>query len=235
MRPILAAVLICALAPAAEAKCARWGLKADVLTPTGAAIAADGGILVGAVEASDAALDSGDTASQPGWRLRIGSAVATPTQVPLAPGLVLYRLPANATEGRLIDDHRATVGTVTVGPKTATLGAPKLKRIGRDARGGRRPSSRITVELAAPAPIGAVILVLADAKGKPRSWGKLTATGEIKILAFDQGRCRVLPNGTVESKPGERVTAFFVDASGRKSPLSAAVAVTSDRVDDVDE
>ncbi len=227
MRPALA-LLICALATphVADAKCARYGLSPEVLTPSGAAISADGGIVIGAIDDEDGAIDSGDPASQPGWRLRIGSRVASPTLVPIAPGLVLYKLPTDATEALLIDDKRATVGKVTVRPKSAPFGAPKIKKITHDSRGGKRPFARIKVELVGAAPDGAIALVLADPKGKPRSWGRVSG-GATTALAFERGRCRVLVNGTIESKPGERVTAFWVDASGRKSAASGAIAIAA--------
>lgn len=224
MRPLLAALLVCALAPAAEAKCAVMGLKPSVLTPTGATVAPDGGLVVGAIDADDDALDAGDPATQPGWRLRLGSRVASPTLVPLAPGLVLYKLPVDAKDAQLIDDKRATIGSVTVGAQP-TLGAPKIKRISHESQLGRRPFARVTVELAGPAPDGAIAIVLADAKGKPRSWGTIATKGKSKLRGYDRSRCRVLPNETVESKPGERITVFWIDASGRKSPLSAVTVV----------
>ncbi len=224
MRPLLAALLVCALAPAAEAKCAVSGLKPSVLTPSGATVAPDGGLLVGAIDADDDALEAGDPASQPGWRLRLGSRVASPTLVPLAPGLVLYKLPIDTKEAQMIDDKRAVIGSVTVAAKAA-LGAPKIKKIMHESRLGRRPLGRVTVELTGPAPDEVVAIVLADAKGKPRSWGKIVTKGETKIRGFERSRCRVLANETVESKPGDRITVFWVDASGRKSPLSAVTTV----------
>lgn len=223
MRLLLAVGVVCALAPAAEAKCAVMGLKPSVLTPSGATVAPDGGLVVGAIDADDDAADSGDPASQTGWRLRLGSRVASPTLVPLAPGLVLYKLPPSTKDAQLTDDKRATVGSVTVGASTPTLPAPKLKQLAHESRLGRRPFGRVTIELAGPAPDGAIAIVLADAKGKPRSWGKVVK-GE-KLRGYDRSRCRVLANETVESKPGDRVTAFWVDASGRKSALSAVTTV----------
>jgi hypothetical protein len=35
-----------------------------------------------------------------------------------------------------------------------------------------------------------------------------------------------VPNDTVESKPGDKVTLFWVDAAGRMSPASKAITVT---------
>lgn len=237
MRSVYSLLLITAVvgvAPEVEAKCAMWGLNPDVLTATGATIAADGGILVGATDAEDGELEPGDVASQPGWRLRIGSRVVQPTLVTIAPGLVLYKLPADAKEASLIDDKRATVGKVTVGPKTPMLGAPKIKRIAYASNQGRKPSAEVTVELAAAPPSGAVALVIADAAGKPRSW-RAVEGGKLQQLGYSRRRCKVLANGTVESKPKERVTVFWVDASGRKSPSSAAYAIVPQPVDTGDD
>ncbi len=227
MRSFLAALLVCALAPSADAKCAMWGLEARVLTKDGATIAPDGGFLVGAMDAEDGETRKGDAAAQSGWRLKLGARAATPTLVTLAPGLVLYKVPADATDAQLIDDKRAIVGKLTVGPRTAPLAAPKIKQVTHDGAQGRRPYAKVNVELAGAAPAGAVALVLADVNGKARSWG-LVEPGTT-VRALDRGRCRVLANGTIESRPGDRVTAHWVDASGRMSPPSAAIAVVAAR------
>jgi len=216
-----------------------WGLAPSVLTKSGATISPDGGIVVGADDDEDGATDPGDVAAQAGWRVKYGSRVASPTLVTLAPGLVLYKLPADAVgngvkDGQLIDDKRKTVGSITLGPKTALLGAPKIKKLMHDTRQGRRPYGKLTVELAAAAPEGAIALVIADAKGKPRSWGKVSG-GAMSLLGYNRTRCKVLANGTIESKPGERVTAYWIDASGRKSAASGAVAIVSERPAPADE
>jgi hypothetical protein len=66
--------------------------------------------------------------------------------------------------------------------------------------------------------------VIADAKGKARSWRRVKA-GEASVLGYSLTRCRVLANGTVESKPGDKITAFWVDASGRPSKHSRPIAI----------
>jgi len=81
------------------------------------------------------------------------------------------------------------------------------------------------VTLDGPPPAGVVALVLADAKGKPRSFG-LVADAATEIQVYAHGRCGVVPNGTVESSIGDKVTLFWVDASGRKSPASKAMTIT---------
>lgn len=218
-------VFVSLISPPADAKCARWGLGPDVLTEIGATIAADGGIVVAATPEEDGELESGDVAKQDGWRLRIASRVASPTIVSLAPGLALYKLPPDAKDASMIDDGRKQVAKVSVGPKTATLAAPKIKKILHDSRQGKRPYAKVNLELSTPVPAGAIAIVLADAKGTPRSWGQVEA-GKVRVLGYDRRRCQALPNGTIESQPGDKIVAYWIDASGRKSAASAATAIT---------
>jgi hypothetical protein len=217
-------VLACLAATDADAKCAMMGLAPEVLTPKNAVIAPEGGIVVGAVSEQDASLDDKDAAEQPGWRLRFGSRVEQPVMLTVAPGLVVYKLPATAKDGALIDDRRAMVGNVTVGPKTAVLGAPKIKKIVHEARQGKRPYAIVQIELSAPAPDGAIALVLADTKGKTRSWGQVK-TGATSVFGYERRRCQVLSNDTVESKPGDKISVYWIDAGGRKSAASTATVV----------
>jgi hypothetical protein len=71
-------------------------------------------------------------------------------------------------------------------------------------------------------------MVLADAKGKARSFG-VVSKDDKEVTVYAHPRCGVVPNDTVESKVGDRVTLFWVDASGRRSPASKAVTVTGKR------
>lgn len=217
----------------ARAKCAMTGLAPVVLTPDGATIAPEGGIVVGARPEQDASLDDKDAAAQPGWRLRIGARAEQPTLVSLAPGLALYKLPSRATQASLIDDKRATVGKVTVGARTPALGAPKIKRIVHDTRLGRRPFATVQLQLATPVPAGAVAIVIADAKGVVRSWGE-AKPGETSVFGYERRRCQVLPNDTVESKPGDKLVAYWIDAGGRKGAQTTGTVVGSKRDPDDD-
>lgn len=219
--------------PDADAKCAMMGLAPQVMTPTGAAIAKDGGILVGVIDERDGELETGDAAHQPGWRIKVGSQASEPKIVSLAPGLAVYKLPADAKDAVLIDHKRATIGSVTLAATApAALVAPKIKKATYAARGGKRPFANLDIELD-KAPQGGLAIVVTDAAGKPRSWGKLEA-GKSTVRGFELRRCRVLPNGTIESKPGDQIKVFLVDASGRKSPLSntAIVSPTKQEPDD---
>jgi hypothetical protein len=218
-------VLASLVAPDADAKCAMMGLAPEVLTPKSAVIAPEGGIVVGAVSEQDASLDDKDAAEQPGWRLRVGSRVEQPVTLTLAPGLVVYKLPDAAKDVALINDRRAMVGNVSVGPKTAVLGAPKIKKIVHEARQGKRPFATVQIELSAPAPAGVIALVIADSKGKTRSWGQ-AQPGTTSVFGYERRRCQVLSNNTVESRPGDKISVYWIDAGGRKSAASTATVVT---------
>jgi hypothetical protein len=172
-------------------------------------------------------LASGDAAVQSGWRFRIDGAVQAPKIETLAPGLAVYRPPGKATRAQLEDGGKTVLVKVGFGQdKPLALAAPKVKTITHRAARGRRPFARIEVELGEAVPPGAVAIVLADAKGTPRSWGRVDA-GNARAVALDRTRCSVLPNGTVESAPGDKVMVFWVDRGGRRSPASSAVAIAS--------
>ena len=231
---MLVVLLLCAVVPTARAKCKIMGLTPSVLTPTRAAIAKDGGILVGALDSDDGELAEGDAARQDGWRIRVGSQATTPTIVLLAPGLAIYKLPPDAKAGVLLDHKRTVVGEVTIAATPpAPLPAPKIKKASYTARTGRRPYARLDIELD-KVPAGAIAIVVTDATGKARSWGQIEA-GKTTVRGFDRERCQVLANGTVESKPGDSIKVVFVDAGGRKSPPSNAASVTGKAKPDPDD
>lgn len=225
MRLALASIsVLFALAPTADAKCAFWGLTPKVLAGAGdAPIAKDGGILVAALPSQEGGLDKGD-AAQPPWKFRGRGGLVAATVEAIAPGLAVFRPGAGGTLD-LEDDKHALVGKAHVDAAApAKLAAPKVKTVTyAGERDGRRPWGQLTVELDGAIPAGAVAIVAADASGKARSWGRITA-GQ-PLLAFETRRCRALPNGTVESSPGDKVTLFWVDASGRKSDLSKPIVV----------
>ena len=213
--PLLALVLA---PPAADAKCAMWGLAPSVIATTSV-------VVVGYVDREASRLDSGDVAVRTDWKFRDGGQLVTPKIESLAPGLAVYRLPASATTTVTLEDATkkplATLGSVA---KPAGHKAPRAKLIKLEHRLGRRPFASVKVELDGAAPERAVALVLADAKGKPMSWGRVTA-GATTIEVLDSARCRALPNGTVNAKLDQRVTLFWVDDTGVKSPASAIYVV----------
>lgn len=199
-----------ALAPYADAKCAMQHLAAEVLpdAPAGAIVLVD-----------SAPYDSAKTDDVSTWKLRVGGKDLAPVIEVIAPGLSVYRLPAGATAGELVD------GTTTLAKITAQtskpLPAPKVKAV-RHAKDER--TARTSVALVGDAPADAVAIVITDAKGKPLSWGRVNVYGA-GIEPYYHGRCAVLPNGTIEPTIGASVRLFWVDKYGRASAKSAAIKV----------
>ena len=205
----------------AEAKCAMSHLRPEVLTKEASA---GGGIVVATEQVSYDVKDEGD-AVQPTWKLSIGGASSAPKIDVIAPGLAVYRLPAAAGDATLLDGTTVIAKVTTVRTQPVQLLAPKVKGVRHEKTIGRRSSAYTIVALAGPVPDGAVAMVLADAKGKARSFGTVKA-GDKEVTVYAHGRCGVVPNDTVESKPGEKVTLFWVDASGRVSPATKAITIT---------
>lgn len=223
---LVAVVAHLGLTTSAGADCAVSGLEARVLTPAATVVPVDGGIVVGAFNASRGKLDPGDAAVLPGWRLRVGNDVVKPQIKQIAPGLAIYRVAvANAFDAKLEDDQHAVVATVKPARRGGDpLAAPAIKRISFVDQHNRHSSTRVTVELAGDAPAGAIALVLADAKGAPRSW---TVAGGTTLSVFATSDCAVLPNGTVPSKAGDKVTLFWLGADGRVSPATKPLVIAA--------
>lgn len=214
--------LIGPLAPHdAEAKCAMSHLRPAVLTKQASA---GGGIVVATEQVSWDVKDEGD-AVQPTWKLQMGGTTSAPQIEVIAPGLAVYRLPAAAGDATLVDGTRVIATVTTIRTQPVQLLAPKVKSVRHEKTLGRRSSAYTIVALDGAVPENVVALVLADAKGKARSFG-LVSKDDKEVTVFAHPRCGVVPNNTVESKVGDKVTLFWVDASGRKSPASRALAVT---------
>jgi len=214
------AALVVSSSPVA-AKCAMSHLRPSIVTS--APIVAGGGIVVATVQARYDETDEGD-AVQPTWRLDLGGTQSAPKIDVLAPGLAVYRVPSTAGAASLVAGKTVLTEVTTSKDKPAALAAPTITSIVHTRTLGRRASAFTTVTLAAAPPAGMVALVLADAKGKPRSFGLVDGSTEVTVYAHH--RCGVVPNNTVESRPGDKVTLFWVDQSGRLSPASKVVTIT---------
>lgn len=215
--------LLALLIPAqAGADCALMGLVPKVLTAPDATLAADGGIVVGAVAEDRGSLESGDIAVQPAWKFVVPRGTITPAIETLAPGLAVYRASYEALELQNASGETLAKATVTPADKRDRLAAPRVKSIKYDAPLSRRSIQRVEVTLDGAPPPGAIALVLADAKGTPKSWGP--AVGSV-FYPYLQRDCLVLPNGTVPSKKGDKVTVFWVDAHGRKSAFTKPMTI----------
>lgn len=217
-----AVLLLAALIPAhaASADCALVGLVPKVLTKPDAVLAPDGGVVVGAVSADRGPLDSGDIAVQPSWKFVVPMGTITPAIDSLAPGLAVYRTSADTVE--LKDAGGTSLVKVTRTGKRDKLAAPKVKSLRFDAPISRRSIKRVEVTLDGAAPAGAIALVLADAKGAPKSW---TLVAGSVFYPYLQRDCVALPNGTVPSGKGDKVTLFWVDEHGRKSAFTKPMTI----------
>lgn len=230
---LAAAVVLSLVGPSrpADAKCRMMGLAPEVIAVPQTPL--DGGIVVGFTDAEDIRPEAGDIAVQPSWRFVIDGKSVTPTIVTLAPGLALYKFPAGASgDISLVDGKRLVAKARTTTQALRKLPAPKAKAIRLEQRLGRRPFANVTVELDGDAPVQAIALVLADAKGTPLSWGRVTERGKVEVLR--SRRCHVLPNGTQTPTPNQKVTLFWVDAAGTRSPASAPIAIRASATEDAE-
>jgi hypothetical protein len=215
------AALVASSAPA-DAKCAMGHLAPRVLTKQAFA---GSGIVVATEQVDYDVEDKGD-AMQPTWQLEVGGAKSAPKIDMLAPGLAVYRLPAAGGDASLVAGTKVIAKVTLLRGQPKQLVAPKVKSIVHNKTIGRRSSAFTTVTLDGPPPENMVALVLADAKGKARSFGMVVDAGAVQLDVYAHSRCGVVPNDTIESKIGDTVTLFWVDASGRVSPATAAIKVT---------
>lgn len=143
----------------------------------------------------------------------------------LAPGLAVYRLPPRATSVKLVAGKTTIATATTSKAKPADLSAPRVTTVRHERTLGRRPSAYTRVMLDGGVPAGMAALVLADAKGKARSFGLVDPTSN-EITVYAHSRCGTVANNTVESSVGDKVTLRWVDQSGRLSPPSKVIRVT---------
>jgi hypothetical protein len=225
MRPVLLVLaLLTSSVPAIDAKCAMPTRSPALLTPATAEVPAGTGVLVHtAIFLADQ--DEGE-AFQPTWVWKDAKGSTKPTVMTLAPGLVVYALPANVTSVALFDGTQARA-TVTVGPiSKTTLTAPDIESIGHTvAKTSRGDHVSTTVTLTAPVPADAKAVIVYDAKTKRAlSYGE-AVPGETTATVYDRSRCGVTPDGTVVPKVKQKVIVRFVDQFGRLSPASKPTAI----------
>lgn len=206
----LTAALLTVGTPTADARCATTPRGPALLSPD-APVPAGGGVLV------ETHAGLADAAASPhAYALVVGGLAGAPEA--LAPGLVVYRVPAGATSATLTDGP-GTVRTVTVsGAKARALPAPKLKaitdytKISDDPR-GLDSRTRTTVLLAGVPPAGAVALIAYDSRGTARTYA-LVGAGAKTMVVYDHGRCDQHPPGMTGLRAGEKATVAWVDAAG---------------------
>lgn len=218
------ASLVVGSTPAA-AKCAMQHQQPKVLTASVAAPVDGGGIVVGTQSVPYDLPEQGE-ALQKSWGFLTGRDISQPVTTVLAPGLVVYSAQRNTrSTGELNDGTKVIAKLTQTNDKVAKLAAPRLVAIHQPTFGEKRYRPTTTVTLDGTVPADAVAIVLFDAKHKARSWREVTA-GDSEVAAFARGRCEVVPNGTVESRIGDKVSVAWVDKYGRLSPKSKLVVIT---------
>lgn len=216
-------VLLVVLAPQiADAFCASPSAVAPLVV-TDKAVAADGGIVV---------ITEGRAVENPPprQRVRIDGKTSAPNAVALAPGLVLYRLPAGTKTAEVVEG-KTVVAKVTVAAKVpAPLAAPRVKAIASRIDVGRKTQQRSEVTLADPVPAGAMALVVTDARdGHALTFG-MPYAGASAVRVYYHFGCGTVPEGMAMPMMGDQVKLHWVDASGRVSPETPALTVgTLDR------
>lgn len=227
MRLLLVAVIAGnLLAPrTADALCAMPRLHPVVIND-GAVAPEDGGLLV--VTDIDHQPGEEGEAYQPTWRFKTAKTREKPTIVTLAPGLVRYALPAKVAAAELHDGKKARGKITRATAALPALAAPKVTRIHHETfKSMRGNGATTTVVLDGAVPDDVIALVVLDAKtGKARSFGR-AAAGSTEVTVYAQGRCSALPNGTVETRAGERVSLMWVDKHGRTSPAGKPIEVVA--------
>lgn len=231
-------ILIAVVAlPAADAaaKCARTEQRPVVLTTRDTKLPDDGGILVGwqtetYSDANDHVPYDKDPTDQPTWTAQDGAnkPVAL-TRTALAPGLSVY-VPAKGT-GAVILTAKAKqpLGKFTHDPKAAkvALPAPQVASLALvSTQEMRWRERRATATLAAPPPEAAVAIIVYRA-GKPLTFARLPDTHDhlTELETFqDAGHCGSVVFGSEPPAANDKVTFAWVDAFGRLSPQSAAIA-----------
>jgi hypothetical protein len=221
---VVAFIVVALASRSAASDCKSAGLVTRVLTPTGAVVPGDGGIIVAAVNDWNAPLPKGDVAVQATWRLRIGSDVVKPPIEVIAPGLAIYRVAvANAFKAELVNDKQEVVASVRPARGgDRPLPAPQVTRAFYERVGTKHGGERVGIEIGTAVPANAVALVIADANGTPRSWTALDVPGLFPYRSMD---CQSLPNGTLPTKTGDKIMTFWLDAGGRKSAPSKPIIV----------
>ena len=211
-----------------DAKCARMGmapivLTADVVVPAGG----DGGIVIGTEQLGWDRKDLGQ-AEDTTWGFLTNLDLEQAKVTKLAPGLVVVA-PRAAGKGTRELGGGSVKATLRWGTdKVAPLAAPEVTSITHKRELGRRGgfNGRTVVTLAGDPPAGAVALVLADGKGKARSYG--VPEGR-EVVVFQTRACAPMPDGTIESKVGDKVVVRWVDKHGRLSSPSAPFTVAAAR------
>lgn len=214
-------VLILLSTAAAAEPCPLYELTPEVVRPN-AEVVSDGGLVVMEIaRMSDDKLDK-DVSK---WRTRAGK-LGPLELAAVAPGLSIAKPPKGATTFTIESSGKVKGKAKVLTKAPELLPAPSIAAIKSGSSTGKHVTRFVNVELATPAPKGAIAMVVVDAKGTALSWG-LTGDDATRVTVYStQSGCVTrFPNGTQIAQPGDKITALWIDATGRKSPASAAVVV----------
>lgn len=207
------------------------------LSPAGIELPADGGIIVASTMFTASSDNGAADAFNPQWRFRATDNFEHPTtMVPLAPGLVSYRPPADVTGAIvLVTGGNGSVAFTRTTNEEPPLAAPNVYRVRAKTTAGQpmHPGMHtVYVDLKAKAPKGAFGLVLfaiaKDGTVTARSWSAISEGGKSFSVYQSPGRCEARTPGEATSA-GEKVKVAYVDTKGRLSAVSKTFTVQRGR------
>jgi hypothetical protein len=227
--------------PSADARCRPSLPVPQLLTHAADSIPADGGVLIGWTLSSDgdgASFQGHDPAMNPDWVFTTRKRKAKATLEQLAPGLAVYR--ATAMRGNRVVAITLRGGKATIGKfqssttsVASTMPAPKPKALAltttlRDF--GRYQAdatiATLTLEAAIPPDAAAVIVYrVAGTAQTPITWARVAPgpAGGTVVVYSSPGRCSYEPPGLAPPASGDNIAIAWVDAFGRRSPLSQTI------------
>lgn len=217
------------LARDADAGCARTELSPTVLTPDGATLPSDGGVLVGwQVSVYDS--KKPQHALGPTFRGKDGNTSVDLQPRQIAPGVYVYR-PASTGKGALsLFDGKDKVGTWPRGGVTdkLSLAAPDASSATLTVDTNPRYQKQTFSVDVAGVPDAAVGVLTYDDKGTALAFATVPhdRVGATTIVPYaSPGRCAFDPDGMHPPTAGSKVTIAWVDPFGRIGPPSKVLVV----------
>lgn len=235
MRAVALPVALCVVlvGDASAGPCGGNPATSITLSARDIELPSDGGVVVGTSTIGLGGAGGAADAMNPSWRFRTTDSELTPTLVALAPGLVSYRPPADATgELTLAAGNIALLTVKRSGVEEKPLAAPVVTRVRRTAAAGTRMRAgqvTVTADLRAKPPASALALVMLavakDGTTTARAWTTVSTDAKSFVVYQSPNRCEPPIPGAAEAAVGEKVVFAFVDVKGRLSKLSKPIAV----------
>lgn len=155
------------------------------------------------------------------WRFAEDKRRVAPKERGLAPGLTVLEV-----AGTRLEDGRGHKLRAFARAKDAPAApaAPKVKAVELvKSHAGYRVNTSVNVVLEEAPPDG-LFLVVFDAEGKPRSFGRSQPTST-SVEVYSAGECITSPQGTLPTQPGDTIRLAWVDDTGVMSPMSETKTV----------